>query len=91
MDAAPTKTKTSEPPDTLVVSFKTAIKLADNSYSSITLSEPTARQMEAAHDPNPITSNILLIAENAGVPVEVVRDMKKRDLEKALTYLTSFS
>lgn len=79
-----------EPAETLTIDFKKPRMLADNEYKGITLREPTGRQMEKAATGNPITSNLTLIAEVADVPLEVVRDMTKREIEKAVAYLNSF-
>lgn len=60
-------------------------------YEHLDLAEPTAGQLEKAAAANGITSNIILIAEVAKVPLGAVRLLCKRDLEGAVKFLSSFT
>lgn len=61
------------------------------SYDALDLCEPTGAQMEkAANTTNPVTSNLILIAEVSSVPLAVVRRMCQRDIEAATDFLKGF-
>lgn len=77
--------------DTLTLRLKSPIEFEGRTYENIDLSEPTAGQMEkAAVGATGVASNIILIAEVAKIPRDVVRMFKKRDLEACVEFLAGF-
>lgn len=77
--------------DPYTLELSKPIKLADVSYETLTLTEPTAGQVEkATNTSNAVTSNIIMISEVAKVPETVVRRLSSRDFAKAVKYLENF-
>lgn len=86
-------TDTASPPlpDTKTINLKEAIELDGTTYTSITLREPTAGQIEearkAAHSD---TVAIRLIALTSGVPEAVVRRMRASNYNEAASFVLGF-
>lgn len=76
-----------------VIQLVKPIKLGDApEITEITLSEPTAGQIEQAlKEPTTTTSNIVLIAMIAKLAPAQVRAMGLRDFNKCVTFLEGFT
>jgi hypothetical protein len=78
--------------DTLQLALTKPVKLGDVEYTEITLTEPTAGQIETAlREPQQTTANIVLIAAIAKVPPGAVRNMCLRDFNKCVQFLEGFT
>lgn len=67
------------------------VDLAGVAYNSLTLTEPTTGQVEAASGkPTAVASNIALVASVAKIPEAVVRLMAYTDFKQAVDYLDFF-
>jgi hypothetical protein len=78
--------------DTLQLTLTSPVQLGDTEYSEITLTEPTAGQIEAAlKEPQQTTANIVLIAAIAKIPPGAVRRMGLRDFNKCVQFLEGFT
>lgn len=77
--------------DTKTMTLRETIDVDGQTYTTITLREPTAGQIEEAKKSGQSeTVAIRLIALSAGVPESVVRKMKARDYAAAANFVTSF-
>jgi hypothetical protein len=78
--------------DEKIITLKKPIKVGDMEFSSLTLREPTAGELERAtkHD-RPISVSIDLIAMVAGVPRAVAERLPSRKLKEASEFIGGFS
>lgn len=78
-------------PDSKKITLKEPIELDGNSYTSITLNEPTAGQIETSRKAGGGDANVIrLIALCSGTPETVVRQMKARDYREAARFCDLF-
>jgi hypothetical protein len=79
--------------DQKVINLRKAVKLGDDTYTSITLREPTAGELErATRDGRAgLTVAIDLIAMVAAVPRKVIEGITGRDLREASDYIEGFT
>ncbi len=78
--------------DQKVIRLRKPVKLGDEEFSSLTLREPTAGELERATTAERgITVTINLIAMVAGVPRQVVERISGRELKEAAAFLEGFT
>ena len=83
--------KPKEIEDPYILQLRKPVKLGDVPYETLTLTEPTAEQMEEASVPhNGVTSNIVLVSKVAKIPEAAVRKIGYRDFSRAVKYLENF-
>lgn len=82
-------------PETLTITLKRPAKVGEIEYATITLSEPTAGQLEEAGNngrmDNGTAFNVALIALVANIPVAAARSLLKTDYDKAVRFLAGFT
>lgn len=83
-------TDASQLPDSKTVTLKETIDFEGKSFTTITLQEPTAGQIEDARRSSGETAVIRLIALCSGTPEAVVRQLKARNYREAGDFVTSF-
>jgi hypothetical protein len=75
-----------------VVPLLVPVKLGDMEYASLTLSEPTYKQLtQAGKQASPMEQLGTLIQLNAKVPMAVVEQLRQRDLEACGSFFAHFS
>jgi hypothetical protein len=78
--------------DVTTIALHKPVRLGDQEFTEITLSEPTAGQIETAlKEASQTTANIVLIALIAKIPPAAVRAMSLRDFNAAVAYLSGFT
>lgn len=82
-------------PETLEMSLRKPVTMKGDSetYSSLSLREPTVDELDRASmaGETSFASNAALISFVAAVPLQVARQLGKRDYEEAVKYLTGFT
>jgi Phage tail assembly chaperone proteins, E, or 41 or 14 len=77
--------------DPYILKLSKPISIGTEVYEEITLTEPTAGQVEkASAAPNASASNIVLVSMVSNVPELIIRRMTYRDFSKAVAYLENF-
>ena len=78
--------------DELVLELSKPISIGEQTYESITLTEPTAGQLiESGKAGTPMEQIAKLINLNGKVPASVVNRMLQRDFDKASDFFGHFS
>lgn len=77
-------------PDTLTFPLRKPIELGEETYSEITLHEPTQDDLAGTASLDDHGATKYLIAKTSGFPQVVVSKMTVRDLKKAAAFLQSF-
>ena len=81
----------SQLPEKLTITLSKPIEFDEKTFDKIELVEPVAGQIvKAGREKDAVASNIVLVSEVAGVPIDVVRKMRARDFERAAQFLHSF-
>lgn len=75
-----------------VISLRKAIKFGEETYTSITLREPTAGEVKRSMDTGEGMGQLVaLISAVAAVPFQVVEKMGFRDFKEAAAYVALFT
>ncbi|HEY2010528.1 MAG TPA: phage tail assembly protein [Rhizomicrobium sp.] len=83
---------TEQKPRSKVIQLTRSVKFADKTYDHLELTAPTVSQMEAANrEANPVSSNVILVANNAKIPPGAVRELDWDDMEAAVEFLQGFT
>lgn len=82
-------------PETLEMPLRRPVTLKGDSetYTTLPLREPTVDELDKASmaGETSFASNAALISFVAGIPLQVARQLGKRDYEEAVKYLTGFT
>ena len=77
--------------DTLTITLKTPIAFENQTYSEITLREPTAGELaKAVRGENPVAIGVILVAEVSGVPERAINMLAGSDLNRATGFVAPF-
>jgi hypothetical protein len=80
-----------EIPDELVITLRKPIEFGGETYTELTLREPTAGEYEQVDNvKGPTATDIIMVSLVSGVPKQVIAKVGMRDLNKAAKYLGSF-
>lgn len=79
-------------PDEIELTLRKPIKDGDQMITSLTLREPTVREMgQAGSLPNVFDSNAKLVSLVSGVPKLAIQEMGIGDMQKAVDFLAHFT
>lgn len=77
--------------DELEIVFREPIMLADLSFESVTLTEPTGTMLQlAAKEKDEYGALFVLITHAGKVPPSVPKAMRQRDLQRAMDFFAHF-
>ncbi|KVZ18639.1 hypothetical protein WT88_29610 [Burkholderia stagnalis] len=78
--------------DQKILTLRKPVKIGDETFTTLTLREPTAGELERATvAERGLTVTINLISMVAGVPRQVVERITGRDLREAASFLEGFT